>query len=208
VTRRHTLLATAPWLAVAIACSQATGPSGGDAGGSDAGGGDAPSLTCDPGLTACNGACVDTQTDSTNCGGCGTTCALSCSGGQCVTSCPSPQIVCGGTCVNPSATLSGDVQPILTGSCALAGCHAGAKPQQNMLLTSGNTYKNVVNVSSAECSSLMRVAPNQVDQSYLMDKLLGKNMCSGTQMPKTGSSLSTAQLGTIRSWICSGAPNN
>jgi hypothetical protein len=45
-------------------------------------------------------------------------------------------------------------------------------------------------------------------ESYLVDKLLGTNLCSGSQMPKAGSSLPCAQLDAVRSWICEGAPNS
>jgi hypothetical protein len=176
-------------------------------GGGDAGS-DAPAVTCDPGLTVCDSACVDVQNDAENCGGCGTSCPVACYGGACVTSCPAPTVLCGKACVTGTATLSGDVQPVFTTSCAINGCHAGVKPQQGMLLTSGNTYSNVVNAASTECSGRTRVVPGNVDQSYLVDKLLGKNLCTGSQMPKIGSSLAAAQLNAIRAWICSGAPDN
>jgi hypothetical protein len=41
-----------------------------------------------------------------------------------------------------------------------------------------------------------------------MQKLMGVTLCSGTQMPKAGSSLPQAQLDAIGAWICSGAPKN
>jgi hypothetical protein len=55
---------------------------------------------------------------------------------------------------------------------------------------------------------LIRVTPSAVPQSYLMNKLLGINICSGTQMPKTGGALSSSDINTISSWICEGAPKN
>lgn len=45
---------------------------------------DAPSVpACDGGLARCGTACVDTQTDGENCGGCGLACA-SCTQGECI----------------------------------------------------------------------------------------------------------------------------
>jgi hypothetical protein len=50
-------------------------------------------LACDPGLTACSGACVDVASDAKNCGGCGTSCppalhaSPACVGGACATIC-------------------------------------------------------------------------------------------------------------------------
>jgi hypothetical protein len=54
----------------------------------------ATSVRCPAGQTACNGVCVNTQTDSLNCGSCSNMCAsqggnLKCSGGRCVTNCAS-----------------------------------------------------------------------------------------------------------------------
>jgi hypothetical protein len=54
----------------------------------------------------------------------------------------------------------------------------------------------------------MLVKPGAPASSYLMDKLLGANLCMGSQMPKAGQSLPSTQIDTIRNWICQGAPNN
>lgn len=40
-------------------------------------------VSCDAGQTACNGTCVDTNTDPMNCGGCGSVCNTTCSKGVC-----------------------------------------------------------------------------------------------------------------------------
>jgi hypothetical protein len=40
-----------------------------------------------------------------------------------------------------------------------------------------------------------------------MDKLMGVDLCSGTQMPKLGM-LPQPQLQTVSDWICGGALNN
>jgi hypothetical protein len=55
---------------------------------------------------------------------------------------------------------------------------------------------------------MVRVSPGATAKSYLMSKLTGVGICSGTQMPKTGSSLPASQIAVISGWICAGAPNN
>lgn len=102
------------------------------------------------------------------------------------------------------------VQPILTASCAVSGCHAGASPAQGMNLSSGQAYANIVNVPSIE-SSLMRVKPCEPDSSYLVHKIQGTQGTvggSGGQMPLGRAALSQAQIDVIRQWITDGAPNN
>jgi hypothetical protein len=81
--------------------------------------------------------------------------------------------------------------------------------QQGLNLSTGKSYSNLVNVSAGECSDgRKRVVPGSPPTSYLVQKLTGVNMCSGSQMPKQGQGLPSAQTQTIVNWICSGAPNN
>ncbi len=63
-------------------------------------------VSCGTGLAACSGKCVNTNTDSKNCGKCGNQCSasLSCSKGQC--KCASGYTLCSGKCVNTSTDLS------------------------------------------------------------------------------------------------------
>jgi hypothetical protein len=154
------------------------------------------SATCGA-LAVCDGACVDLATNPSHCGECGKACALgqTCAGGACS---------CGGASVSFSAT----VLPILTSSCATNGCHKGANPQQNLDLTAAGAYQDLVNVPAQQCNDgRKRVLPGDASQSYLIDKMLGINMCAGTQMPKQNK-LPSEQIDTVVSWICAGAPNN
>lgn len=57
---------------------------------------------CQRGLTSCNGVCVNLQSESTNCGSCGTTCIAPavCANGSCSTACVAGFQKCGADCVN------------------------------------------------------------------------------------------------------------
>jgi hypothetical protein len=61
-------------------------------------------LVCQPGLTSCNGACVNLLSESNNCGSCGTSCTAPalCANGTCSTACAAGFQKCGDTCVNLS----------------------------------------------------------------------------------------------------------
>lgn len=161
--------------------------------------------SCPNPTTNCSGACVDTSTSATNCGSCGNACG---SGKVCVNK------VC--SCGTTSATLSAIQSQIFTPSCATQNCHVSTKvgpnkviaPQAGLDLAAGNAFGSLVNVASSTCGGKMRVAPGDVASSYLMNKLTGVGMCSGSQMPKVGTSLPAAELDMVRSWICNGAAND
>lgn len=154
---------------------------------------------CAGGGLSCGGRCVDEQTDPDNCGACGNVCGAgqTCEAGTC-------------TCADTgSISFQNDVQPIFTANCATRGCHSGLRPQEGLDLSPGNAYGATVGVATTQCSGRrVRVSPGDPSQSYLMNKLLGKNICTGSQMPKAGTSLSQSDLDTIGAWICAGAANN
>ena len=108
-------------------------------------------------------------------------------------------------------TLSGDVQPIFTGNCALPGCHVGSSPAQGMSLGAGQTFSNVVNVQAIQLSTMNRVTPNQPDNSYLVHKVQDTHMAaggSGNRMPEGQPPLSQSDIDLIRAWIQAGAQSN
>jgi hypothetical protein len=166
----------------------------------------APGLTCSAGKCLCPGGgeqcgtgCVDTQSDAKNCGACGQACGAgeACVAGicQCATS--------------GSVSFKSDVAPLLDASCTSAGCHAGVKPKDGLDLDAAKAYAELVDVAASQCGGKRKlVVPGSPSTSYLLQKLLNIDICSGSQMPKAGQSLPQADLDAISSWICSGAPNN
>jgi hypothetical protein len=185
------------------------------------------SSTCN--LTECGTSCVDTTSDPNNCGDCGVSCGTGtcqssvcmCPGGgdtqtdpnncgSCGHACSPGQACENGVCAcgTASVSFSAAVQPIFTANCATMGCHTGVMPAEGLHLGAGKSYAKLVNVTATECTDgRKRVLPGSPDQSYLMDKLQGIDLCFGTKMPKTGS-VSSTDLETIANWICEGAPNN
>jgi hypothetical protein len=81
-------------------------------------------------------------------------------------------------------------------------------PAANLGLKSGQSFGNLVNVLASQCNDgRMRVMPGQPSASYVIQKMMGMNMCFGTKMPKTGG-VTSAEIETVADWICAGAPNN
>ncbi len=108
-------------------------------------------------------------------------------------------------------TLSGDVQPIFSGVCAVTGCHVVTTPEEALNLSEGLAHSNIVNVPANQLTGMMRVRPGQPDQSYLVHKIQGTQASvggAGNRMPLVGTPLTQAQIDTIRDWIAAGAPNN
>lgn len=83
-------------------------------------------------------------------------------------------------------------------------CHTGASAPQGLRLDSANSYALLVGVASAEVPALARVAPNDPNNSYLIQKLEGTAAVGG-RMPLGGTPLTQADIDMIRQWITDGA---
>jgi hypothetical protein len=98
------------------------------------------------------------------------------------------------------------------GRVACIQCHTtagGRVPPQGLSLDAGAAYGNLVNVASREKPALLRVAPGDPENSYLIHKLEGRADIVGMRMPRTaGPFLTEGQIMVIRGWIALGAPNN
>jgi hypothetical protein len=101
-----------------------------------------------------------------------------------------------------AATLSHDVQPILSARCAGLECHG------NFFMT-GHTYANLVGKAASECmDGRDYVSPSHPESSYVYQKITGTDLCSGVAMPRLGTPLGADEIRTIHDWICNGAQNN
>ena len=87
------------------------------------------------------------------------------------------------------------------------GCHSGANPPQGLILGENETYNLLVNQPSGGVPSVLRVAPGDPDNSYLIQKLEGAAGIVGSQMPLNQTPLSQAVIDNIRDWITLGAPS-
>ena len=89
--------------------------------------------------------------------------------------------------------------------CTNSSCHGGGSPSAGLDLSSaGAAYGELVNRPSSQCSRTL-VVPNDAAASYLVNKLTGAGMCSGSRMPRNGTPLTTAELDVVRAWIHGGA---
>lgn len=106
-------------------------------------------------------------------------------------------------------TLSQIQSDIFTPSCATAGCH-NSSAAGGLRLDAGNSFGNLVNVTSAEAGSLKRVNPGSSSSSYIINKMentQGSVGGSGTVMPPGGARPSS-EIQKVKDWINAGASNN
>jgi hypothetical protein len=113
----------------------------------------------------------------------------------------------GGQPVAPAPPANSDFQQIqdtiFTPICT--ACHVGASAPRGLRLDAGNSYALLVNVASGEVPALLRVAPGNPDQSYLVQKIEG-TAAVGARMPLGGPPLPQDRIDLVRQWIAAGAP--
>ncbi len=84
-------------------------------------------------------------------------------------------------------------------------CHSGANAPIGLRLDAANSYSLLVNVPSGERPNVLRVAPGDPSNSYLIQKLEG-TAGVGERMPAGLPALPQADINMIRQWIAAGAP--
>lgn len=87
-------------------------------------------------------------------------------------------------------------------------CHASADPAGELDLESPNPASRLVNVpsSNALCLGTLRLDPNNVDNSLLMQKLLLSKPGCGDRMPlEPNEPLSDSQIECVRQWAIDAA---
>jgi len=109
------------------------------------------------------------------------------------------------TSTAPLSKLSEIQAKVFNQSCALSGCHGATNNQASLLLTSGNSFSNLVNVQSVLFPSFKRVDPNNSANSLLIKILRGE---VSPRMPLNRTPLSQAVIDSIAKWIDNGALEN
>jgi len=98
------------------------------------------------------------------------------------------------------------------GRAACGSCHnpaGGAFRQVGLDLSSDAAYNLIVGVQSVQRPGMLRVAPGNPENSYLLHKLEGRPDIVGLRMPRSGPPyLTDGQIQIIRRWIEIGAPRN
>lgn len=104
----------------------------------------------------------------------------------------------------PHVSLSRDVEPILMSRCSGEYCHGLT------MTTAAKSYALLVDQPSLECDDMRPlVTPGDPSRSYLVDKMLDRNVCSGHPMPRGLSNrMSNREIVAVTEWIREGARND
>lgn len=131
----------------------------------------------------------------------------------CAAGCP-PGLVCEGdvcVCDTTPVSYANDIAPRFTTGCG-PGCHVytnAASGSAGLNLAQVHSYDELVGVTAFQCrDGRVRVVPGDPGSSYLMQKMLGVDMCTGVRMPKGRQAWSAADMAMLGRWICQGAENN
>ncbi len=90
--------------------------------------------------------------------------------------------------------------------CRVETCHGSTK-SGGLDLRIGNAYASLVGVGATGAPGALRVAPGDVDASFLIRKLTGLLAAGeGDRMPSVGRALQPLELDLVRAWIAAGAP--
>ncbi len=158
---------------------------------------------CDANETCTSGACEcvpDCSGKSCGGDGCGGSCGTCLSGGTCNA----------GVCEYGDVSFADDLMPIFDQhGCGTNNCHGGVMPRENLDMSSTQVaYDDMVGQPAEQCNDRLLVEAGSPSTSYLIDKVVGSDLCFGSRMPKSGSGLSDSEIDLIRIWILDGAPNN
>jgi hypothetical protein len=94
-------------------------------------------------------------------------------------------------------------------SCVTCHTDVGRTPAGGLIQLHDRAYDQLVNVSSTEIPSLMRVDPGNPDRSYMVHKIEGRAGIVGRRMPFNGPPyLTDGQILIMRRWIERGAPRH
>lgn len=112
------------------------------------------------------------------------------------TTTPPPVDTSGTPCETGVIYFANDVQPILSSSCAVPGCHDAAAAESDVILVS---YTSTMQTGE--------VRPGQPGESKIYKKITEAKPEDKMPPPDSGITLTAEQINIIRDWIAQGAQN-
>gem|GEM_PF-4206887 len=118
------------------------------------------------------------------------------------------------SCDPTPVSFAADVVPLFKSTCGTS-CHvvnSATGGSAGLNLNTNFAFAELVAKDASQRrganADRLRLVAGDVGASYLVDKLLGRDMCSGARMPKGRAAYNATQLSTVGRWICQGALEN
>lgn len=98
------------------------------------------------------------------------------------------------------------VREIFGRHCGSDACHDGPEPEEGLDLLQDSddaVFASLISVPSTQCDGRVRIDPNDVSQSFILDKIRGRSAIPpgcGDQMP-FGSRLNPNEISCVERWI-------
>ncbi|MGB5812125.1 MAG: hypothetical protein WBG86_16435 [Polyangiales bacterium] len=127
--------------------------------------------------------------------------------GECIEACGVSEVECDCVCIPEFEPTLADIQTnVFDVSCAASSCHDSQAPAADLNLSSVEASEtNLIDVDSVQVDKV-RVAPGDLEASYLFDKLTNTDIAADTTpMPQGGFPLCDAKLLSVEAWIAEGA---
>jgi len=110
----------------------------------------------------------------------------------------------------PTLSLFEQIQTtIFNPTCTEMFCHDAIGMSGGLVLLEGQSFGNLVNVPPQNVAALerglLRVDPDDPDNSFLLVKLVGPTAAEGLRMPQGKPPLPPEQIELVRQWIEQGA---
>ena len=112
-------------------------------------------------------------------------------------------MLCDDQCVPAlEATAQSLAQEVFAKSCAFSSCHSNAaSASAGLNLHNEEALLDMIDRPSAQDPSKMLIVPGAPQSSYLIDKMRGINLYSGTDSMPPGSTLCESKIALVEEWI-------
>ena len=115
--------------------------------------------------------------------------------------CASTEQLCDTNCIPIIASTTESLyENIFSKSCAFSSCHGESSAGQ-LALDQQDTLEAMINTPSSQVPERKLIVPGSPEDSYLMHKLKGENMASGTELMPPGIPLCESKQSAIADWI-------
>ena len=117
--------------------------------------------------------------------------------------CPPEEMLCDEQCVPAiQATAQSLAEDVFSKSCAFSSCHSeAASASAGLSLHNEEALLEMIDKASIQDPNKKLIVPGDPASSYLIDKMRGSNLVSGTDSMPPNATLCESKLELVEAWI-------